>query len=48
MSGARQVLAGQWHPPGYRHVHGPDLMLAIAFVAPYAALFVAFVLYPTG
>src|SRR5438046_10765213 len=29
-------------------MHGPDVALAIAFVAPYAALFFAFAVYPIG
>jgi len=56
MSGAQQALAagpsvsvkGQWQPPGHRHLHGSDFTLAIAFVAPYAALFFAFAVYPIG
>lgn len=56
MSGAQQVLAagpsasveGRWQPPGHRRLHASDIPLAIAFVAPYAALFFAFVLYPIG
>ena len=56
MSGAQQVLAagpsvsvkGRWQPPGHRRMHGPDVALAIAFVAPYAALFFAFAVYPIG
>ena len=34
----------RWHP----HLHGSDLVWAIAFIVPYAALFVAFVIYPMG
>ena len=56
MSGAQQVLAagpsvsvkGRWQPPGHGRMHGPDVALAIAFVAPYAALFFAFAVYPIG
>jgi multiple sugar transport system permease protein len=33
-----------WH----RHLHGSELAWAIAFVVPYAGVFVAFVLYPVG
>ncbi|HUC71716.1 MAG TPA: sugar ABC transporter permease [Stellaceae bacterium] len=32
----------RWHP----HLHGSDLVWAIAFLAPYAAVFIAFVVYP--
>jgi multiple sugar transport system permease protein len=35
-------------PPGRRHLHGSDFRWAIAFVAPYAAVFFAFVVYPFG
>ena len=31
-----------------RHLHGPDFAWAIAFVVPYAAVVVAFALYPIG
>ena len=34
----------RWRPP----LHGSDLVWAIAFVVPYAAVFVAFVVYPIG
>jgi multiple sugar transport system permease protein len=30
------------------HLHGSDLVWAIAFVAPYAAVFLAFAVYPIG
>src|SRR3954463_11173442 len=30
------------------HLHGSDLTWAIAFVLPYAAVFLGFVLYPVG
>ena len=55
MSSTQQVLAAgpvsvksPWRPPGYRHLHGSDLTWAIAFVAPYAAVLLAFVVYPVG
>src|SRR5919109_474929 len=56
MSGAQQALAarpsvaveGRQQPPGRRRLHGSDFILAIAFVAPYAALFFAFAVYPIG
>ncbi len=35
-------------PPRRRHLHGSDLSWAIAFVAPYAAVFLAFAIYPIG
>jgi multiple sugar transport system permease protein len=56
MSGARQVLAAgpslsvdkRRQPPGHRRLHGSDFILTIAFVAPYAVLFLAFAVYPIG
>jgi len=56
MSSAQQVLAagppvsvkGPWRPLGPRHLHGSDFTWAIAFVVPYAAVFLAFVVYPFG
>jgi multiple sugar transport system permease protein len=52
----QQVLAGGPHvsierprrPPERSHLRGSDLRWAIAFVAPYAAVFLAFVVYPFG
>ncbi len=35
-------------PPERRHLRGSDLKWALAFVAPYAAVFFAFVVYPFG
>jgi multiple sugar transport system permease protein len=54
MSGALQVLAvgrpsaaNPLRRPGWHgHLHGSELTWAIAFVAPYAAVFFAFVVYP--
>src|SRR6266446_4045100 len=54
MSGTGQLLAtgppvsvkGPWRPPGHRHLHGADFRWAIAFVLPYAAVFLALVVYP--
>src|SRR5579862_1043281 len=56
MSSLQQILGGgpprsvqgPWRPPGYRHLHGSDLTWAIAFVAPYAAVFLLFVVYPVA
>jgi multiple sugar transport system permease protein len=55
MSGRQQVLATglpvsipPWRPPGHRHLHGSDFTWAIAFVVPYAAVFLAFIIYPFG
>jgi len=55
MSSTQQVLAagppvparGPWRAPG-RRLHGSDFAWAIAFVLPYAAVFLAFVVYPFG
>jgi multiple sugar transport system permease protein len=56
ISTTQQVLAGgpqvsikrSRRPPERRHLRGSDLKWAIAFVAPYAAVFFAFVVYPFG
>jgi multiple sugar transport system permease protein len=56
MSSAQQVLAagpqislrGPRRPPGRRHLRGSDFRWAIAFVVPYAAVFLVFVVYPFG
>jgi multiple sugar transport system permease protein len=55
MSSTRQVLAagprvfkGRRRPPGHHHLRGSDFTWAIAFVLPYAAVFVLFVVYPFG
>ena len=41
---ARPLRGAFW--PG--HLHGSDLTWAVAFVLPYAAVFLACVLYPVG
>jgi multiple sugar transport system permease protein len=56
MSSTQQVLAagpalsvrGPRRPPGRRHLRGSDFRWAIAFVLPYAAVFLVFVVYPFG
>src|SRR6516164_4314889 len=53
MSGTQQVLAAGPRlsvkgPPGHRHLRGSDFRWSIAFVVPYAVVFVAFVIYPFG
>ena len=56
MSSTQQVLAarpplsvkGPWRPPRHPHLRGSDLRWAIAFVVPYAAVFLGFVVYPFG
>jgi multiple sugar transport system permease protein len=56
MSSTQQVLAagppvsikGPWRAPGRRPLGGADFRWAIAFVLPYAAVFVAFFIYPFG
>ena len=56
MSSTQQVLAAgapvsvkTWgQPPGRGHLRGSDFKWAIAFVVPYGAVFVAFVVYPFG
>jgi multiple sugar transport system permease protein len=43
----RPVAAGHWRSPRWHpHLHGSELAWAIAFVLPYAFVFVAFALYP--
>jgi multiple sugar transport system permease protein len=53
MSSMQQALGAQpaerrpksrWHA----HLHGSDLAWAIAFIVPYAAVFLGFVVYPIG
>jgi multiple sugar transport system permease protein len=56
MSGTQQVLAaeepslgdGRWRPARARegHLHGSELTWAIAFIVPYAGVFLAFAVYP--
>ena len=56
MSATQQVVAagrpvlgnGRWRPAWRRHLQISDLTWAIAFVVPYAAVFFAFVIYPTA
>jgi multiple sugar transport system permease protein len=56
MSGTEQVLAvgrprtakRPRRPASYGHLRGSDFRWAIAFVSPYAAVFLAFVVYPFG
>jgi len=44
----RRPLAADRSPPPawHRHLHGTELRWALAFVVPYAAVFIAFVAYP--
>src|SRR5271170_7928713 len=39
---------GSGRPPGRGHLRRSDFRWAVAFVAPYAAVFFAFVVYPFG
>ena len=50
MAGPRLPLPAEGgnHRPGRTRLRGPDLRWAIAFIAPYAAVFLAFVVYPFG
>src|ERR1700730_3172829 len=56
MGGTGQLLAtgppvslkAPWRPPGDRQLRGSDFRWAIAFVLPYAAVFLALVVYPVG
>src|SRR6516162_1063365 len=47
-AGPRLSVKGPRRPPGHRHLRGSDFRRSIAFVVPYAAVFVAFVIYPFG
>jgi multiple sugar transport system permease protein len=43
----RPAARGRWRPARWHpHLHGSEFAWAIAFVAPYALVFVAFALYP--
>ena len=43
------IAPGRPGLPAWRgHLHGSDLTCSILFIVPYAALFVAFVIYPIG
>ena len=54
MSATQQVLAagrpvlgnGRWRPAWRGHLHGSEFAWAIAFVVPYAAVFLVFAVYP--
>ena len=55
MSSTQQVLAIEpgalnrpRRPSWHSHLHGSEFAWAIAFVVPYAAVFLAFVIYPTA
>jgi multiple sugar transport system permease protein len=52
MNNAQQLgavgFSRPWRPPGRRHLRGSDFRWALAFVLPYAAVFLAFVIYPFG
>ena len=54
MRGTPQVLAAgpaaldPPRPPWHRHLRGSEFAWAIAFVVPYAAVFIAFVVYPVA
>jgi multiple sugar transport system permease protein len=46
--GSPVSVSGSSRPPGRQHLRHMDLKWAIAFVLPYAAVFLAFVVYPFG
>jgi len=48
LAAASGVLRRTRRPPWRRPLHGSEHAWAIAFVAPYAAVFVAFVVYPVA
>lgn len=47
-AGPLVAMGGGGQPAGRRSLRGPELCWAIAFVLPYAAVFLAFVVYPVG
>ncbi len=47
-AGPRVSVKGSRRSPGHRRLHSADFRWAIAFVLPYAAVFLAFVVYPFG
>jgi multiple sugar transport system permease protein len=48
LTAASVTLAQPRRPPWHRHLHGSESAWAIAFVMPYAAVFLAFVIYPVA
>jgi multiple sugar transport system permease protein len=55
MSSTPQMLAARpmalnrpWRPSWHPHLYGSEFAWAIAFVIPYAAVFIAFVVYPVA
>jgi multiple sugar transport system permease protein len=48
VAGAPVSVKGSGQPPGRGHLRGSDFTWAVAFVVPYAAVFLAFVVYPFG
>jgi multiple sugar transport system permease protein len=55
VSSTQQVLAAgpgalkrPWRPSWHGHLHGTEFIWAIAFIVPYAAVLVAFVIYPVA
>jgi multiple sugar transport system permease protein len=45
-AGRRRTASHAWRPPFRLHPRGSENAWAVAFVVPYAAVFVAFVIYP--
>jgi multiple sugar transport system permease protein len=48
LAAGKSVAAGRGRPARHRRLYGSDVIWAIAFLTPYAAVFVAFVLYPVA
>src|SRR5437763_14435209 len=44
----RASVKGPLQPSGHSHLRGSDFKWAIAFLAPYATVFLGFVVYPFG
>jgi multiple sugar transport system permease protein len=45
-AGRRRTVSHAWRPPWRFRPHGSETAWAVAFVIPYAAVFLAFVIYP--
>jgi multiple sugar transport system permease protein len=46
LAAGRGAVKRSWRPSWHRHLYGPDLAWAIAFIVPYAAVLVVFALFP--
>jgi len=46
LAAGRGAVKRSWRPSWHRHLHGSELAWAIAFIVPYAAVLVAFAVFP--